>query len=755
MIDPKDPPAQQILKQQRIIDALIRRAEQGTQMDGGAFGLFNSAMALQNQVWAKTKDLEQALDTLGAASTRLESAEEARRAVQQNLADAVEAMESGFALFSGGKLQICNQLFRTFLPDLARRIRMGMTLDRYLDALMTSRFVLPHGADTPDARLAGPLRDLPGRSWLLPIQGDRWFQVTLRDTSSGNTVVLLTEVTGVIRRNRIERDTLIDDQARFLQTAFDHMNVGVATLSDEGMLLQTNARFRALLDLPIALADPGTVLPQILSYLHSQRLLRGMSGPIDFTHWLIELLGPEDMLWPLRHANGAVLEVSLHLLPGGSRMITVRDTSAENAAKALLEERVASRTQDLTVANDLLTRQNAELEETRQQLTEACDRAEAAVRSKTRFLAAASHDLLQPVNAAKLLLSILEDQAAGGALAQTVTRLSRSFESLDMQLNALLDISRLDSTGVEYRIDDFPLQALLRQVEADTAPVAAQKGLKLRILPCPHWVRSDQRYLTRSVQNLVLNALQYTESGGVLLGCRRRGDRISIEVWDSGIGIDPADEARIFDAFIRVNPDHDTTGMGLGLSIVDRACRQLCHPVTLRSRPGKGSVFRIDVPRVPARALPAPGEVSHDADPVAEDLIIVVVEDDPGVRQATTQRLEDWGASVLAAGSTAEAQALVAEIGIAPDLLIVDYQLGGQDNGVAAISALRAQTGQALPAIMITATRSNALQETASAQDFTILTKPVPLTRLRPLINWKTRACRQKDRVTAPAAPIG
>lgn len=738
MVDPDDPPEVKIAKQQRIIDALIRRAEHGTQVGSSAYALFNSAIALQSQVWAKSKDLEQALHTLGDASTQLETSEEARREMQRNLADAVEAMESGFALFSDGQLQICNQLFRNFLPDLSRRIRLGMTLSSYFEALSASRFVLSEDG-TVQPLPQDLFKDSPGQSRLFGIRGDRWFQITQRSTESGNTVVLLTEVTSVIRRSRVEREALIDDQATFLQTAFDHIEFGVATFSAEGMLVQSNARFRSLTGLPVNLVENGTVWPQLLAYFKSQRLLSGMDGEVDYDAWRAQIAGPDDDQWQFRHASGAVLNMSMHVLQDGSRLITVRDTSVENAAKRLLEHRVATRTRDLTDANAKLTAQNTELTRIRQDLTEARDKAEAAVRSKTRFLAAASHDLLQPANAAKLFLSTLQDQVGEGFLKPTLDRLSQSFNTLETQLNALLDISRLDSTGIDFSIVDFPIRQVLAQVEVGTAPLAEQKGVRLRVMPSGFWVRSDPRYLARSVQNLVVNAIQYAPSGRVLLGCRKRGEVLSIEVWDSGMGIAPEDRDRIFEAFTRVNPQTRSEGMGLGLSIVEQACRQLGHPITLHSTPGVGSMFRIDVPIVQSKLAEEPAPVHHTVQSDM-DLIIAVVEDDPNVLLATTQKLEQWGASVLAAASTAEALEMVDSIGIAPDVLIVDYQLEGDDDGVTAISALRARTGVHIPAIMITATRSDALHQISRVRDFTILTKPVQLNRLRPLIEWKTRA---------------
>lgn len=740
MIDPADPPEIQIAKQRKIIDALMRRVESGTEMGSSAWSLFNSAISLQSQVWAKTRDLEQALDTLSEASDQLESAQEARRAIQSNLADALASMESGFALFSEDGLQICNDLFRTLLPDLSRRIRRGMPLDTYLDALHSSRFVDPKGSP-PHLDTAQPPGALDPQGFILPIKGDRWVQITRRKTAVGHQVVLQTEVTGILRRNRAERVELIDSQARFLRTAFDHLRVGVGIFANDGTLIGTNARFCTLLDLPIRLTDIGTDIAQIVQHFSNGHRLSFQNRAISYTRWLDELRKGAEANWYVRHENGAMLDLSMLPLPGEAWLLTVRDSTAEIASKDLLEQRVAARTRELTHANAALRAKNDELEQIRAELQYSKDLAEAAVRSKTRFLAAASHDLLQPINAAKLFLSSLTESPATARSGQVVERLERSFASLERQFQALLEISRLDSTGVAFDVTDFPLARLLEQVEADTAVQAERRGLGFTIRPSALWVRSDLRYLTRSVQNLVLNAIHYTGSGRILVACRSRGDQVAIEVWDSGAGIAEADQQRIFEAFARGVRAGHSDGMGLGLSIVDQACRQLGHPIHLCSREGHGSMFRITVPlaqpeRDQAPAIPHP---PHDAE-TDMDLIILVVENDPDVLLATSERLEMWGASVLAATSRAGAAAHIKEIGMAPDLLIVDYQLDDDDDGVQVIRALRAMTGVHLPAIMITASRLAALAQEAVREDFTLLTKPVQLARLRPLIDWKTRA---------------
>lgn len=746
MIDPTEPLEVQVERQARIIDALLRRSAREEDVGNSSYSLFQSAISLQGELWSKTQDLEQALATLGKASDDLKLSEVERRKSQSNLADALEAMEDGFALFSDDRLQICNDKFKRLLPDVARAIVPGMTLERYFHKLRISRFVFRteemerHYTSLQDSETIQT-----DQSFVLGVTGDRWFQISYRATSSQNTVVLQTEITHIIRQNRLEKDQLISRHSRFLDAAFDHMSVGICTFSDAGTLLIRNQRFGELLGLPVRMMHKGMALVQILDYLQNNNLVSGMQAPFDRTALFAAMGRAGELKARLRHARGDVLDFHMYSLPDGGFIANVMDITAQYLSAEALERRVAERTLELTSANERLTGQNAKLENVQSALRTAKEEAEAAVSSKTRFLAAASHDLLQPINAAKLYLSTLTETARGTALADTIDRLDRSFESIETLLHALLDISRLESTGAEFNISEFAISDIMSTIEADFTGLAAEKSLRLRVVPCRYWVRSDHSYLQRILQNLVVNAIEYTDEGEVLIGCRRRGDHIRVEVWDTGIGISKQDQTRIFDAFTRVQTTTTTSGMGLGLSIVDQACRHLGHAVKLRSQPGKGSVFSIDLPMVEARALPHEDlQEDHQADETEMDVIVVIVENDAEVLHATAQRLEAWGASVLAASSTAEAVDLVASIGMAPDIILADYQLDDDDTGVAAIDTLRRTCDLHIPAIMITASRNPELTEISRSKDFIILTKPVQLSRLRPLIDWKVQHARQE-----------
>ncbi len=740
MIDPGDSLELQITRQQKIIEALIRRANRQHDVGRSAYSLFQSAISLQGQVGERTRELERALDTLGRASNELEVARSDRERVQKNLADAVAAMEGGFALFAEGGLKVSNDLFRRLLPDISHRIVPGLSVDAYFEAVFGSTAIAPARSRDREPGLPVVPRDRGRLSFLLELKDDRWFQFVCHRTTSDTIVVMQTDITDIVRSNRTEKAQLIDQQAHYLQSAFDHMSVGICTFSRDGAIMAHNDRFGDLLNLPYGRLQKGTSVSQVVNFIQANAIFSDTQER-DFDRWSARLRAEGRLGVSVRHANGRVLDLNIYRLPTGDYLADVSDVTLETQTTELLEQRVRERTAELTAANQRLREQHERQARVEEELRLAKEAAEVAVSSKTRFLAAASHDLLQPINAAKLLISILGDKTRDTPLAELVERLEGSFQSMESLLNALLDISRLDSTVAALKPRAFCLDGIMRTVIEDNAPLAARKGLRLSAVPSTLWVESDQQYLTRSLQNLVVNAIQYTDQGRVLVGCRRKGSAVVLEVWDTGIGISRKDQKRIFEEFTRADNVKPGSGMGLGLSIVASACRHLGHTVSVRSKPGVGSVFSIEMERVPAVTAPAPSspqvvDSGRDAD---LDLIVTVIENDKDVLFATTAMLESWGASVLGAASTQEALDMVAEIGTAPDIIVADYQLDGDDTGAAAIRALREATGQHIPAIVVTADRSERVLRIGAEMDFTVLTKPLQLSRLRPLMDWKTR----------------
>jgi signal transduction histidine kinase/CheY-like chemotaxis protein len=392
--------------------------------------------------------------------------------------------------------------------------------------------------------------------------------------------------------------------------------------------------------------------------------------------------------------------------------------------------------------------------------------AEVANRAKTQFFTAASHDLRQPLHAMGLFAEALRQRiepAAGVSapapdgprartshepdVAQLVHSINESVDALDGLFSELLDITRIDSGGIEVRPEHFAFADILRGLRLHYEPAAFEKGLALRLRGGHHVVHADPLLVTRVLRNLVSNAIRYTEDGVVLVSCRRRGERLRLQVWDSGPGIQPAEQARIFEEFYQVP---NTTpiaagqrkGLGLGLAIVLRLARLMQAPLELRSVPGRGSVFTLEVPAGVAPRARAP-EPAHGfpAGLTLGGRLIVIVEDDAAVRAGLEVLLRGWGASLLAFESVAAAEDWAAgRNATRPALLLVDYRLEGGRSGVDAIAALRRRFGASLPAIVMTGSTMSDHEAAAQQHDFHLLLKPVLPTKLRAMIAFKLAA---------------
>lgn len=384
-------------------------------------------------------------------------------------------------------------------------------------------------------------------------------------------------------------------------------------------------------------------------------------------------------------------------------------------AAVALEQEALARTRDLEAALADLSQRNRDLAVARAAADEAN-------RSKTRFLRAASHDLLQPLAAARLYLSALADSDLDPVQRELTTRLAGAFESVEELMHSVLDISRLDSQRIEFHRRPVALDELFQRLAIEYAPVAEAAGLRLSFVPTSAVVDSDPTFLRRIARNLVSNALKYTEAGGVVVGVRRRGKRVWLEVHDSGPGISEADRARIFDEFQRAVREGGPQGMGLGLSIVRRACTKLGHPLEVLSTPGRGTVFRVGLPPV------GPAEAAVAFAPAGRGLrsrVALVVENDPAMRRAYELMLgRTLGMVVRATGGTAEA---LAEMGQddPPDVILADYNLDNGDTGIAAIRALRAAAGQVVPAVMVTAQRDPGIARACASAGVPLIEKPV------------------------------
>lgn len=352
--------------------------------------------------------------------------------------------------------------------------------------------------------------------------------------------------------------------------------------------------------------------------------------------------------------------------------------------------------------------------------------AELADRTKTQFLAAASHDLRQPIQAAGLFVSALRLRSKDDDTQRLVSRIERALAGLDAVLDALLDISRLDAGAVTPRVEAFPVARILTGLRDAFAATAGESELELRIAPTSTWCVSDPLLLERVLSNLVSNALRYTARGGVVVGCRRSGDRLRLEVWDTGSGIPENKRHEIFREFVQLeNPQRNRDkGLGLGLAIVDRLSRLLDHPVGFRSLVGKGTVFSVTVPRAqpPRRADVAVPHRAHTGD--FSGLKILAIDDDPDVLESLVAFLTQVGAEVVTASSAAEARQ-AATSGRPIDALLSDYRLPDGD-GVSLIAELRRKSGREIPGLIMTGETAEGVLRRVEESDLPLLHKPVP-----------------------------
>jgi CheY-like chemotaxis protein len=382
---------------------------------------------------------------------------------------------------------------------------------------------------------------------------------------------------------------------------------------------------------------------------------------------------------------------------------------------------VRERTAELTTVNDALA--------------EAKVKADEANLDKTRFLAAASHDILQPLNAARLYTTSLVERRPPGEFQHLARHIDASLESVEEILNALLDISRLDTGALKPEIGVFAIGELLQQLKVEFSPQAMEKGLTFAAVPCSLHVRSDRRLMRRVLQNFLSNAIKYTNEGGVVVGCRRRNGSITVTVHDTGPGIPEGAHDVIFKEFQRLNTGANTAhGIGLGLSIVERIGRMLDHEIHLSSRPGSGSAFGITLPvsPEPAQSEPAPFPSAHQWSQL-DGCTVLCVDNEPEILAGMRSLLENWRCKVLQAPNAAAALTLTAEAGVVPDIILVDYHLE-TETGIGCIRHIRDYAGYEIPAILITADRSPGVEEEARVNNLQLLRKPLKPAALRALM---------------------
>jgi signal transduction histidine kinase len=381
------------------------------------------------------------------------------------------------------------------------------------------------------------------------------------------------------------------------------------------------------------------------------------------------------------------------------------------------------------------------------QAAEAARReAEVANRAKTQFFTAASHDLRQPLHAMGLFAEALRQRVHEPEMAHLVNSINESVDALEGLFSELLDITRIDSGGVEVHPRHFQIDDILRKLRLHFEPIAFEKGLSLRLRGGKRAVFADPLLVERVLRNLVSNAIRYTNDGTVLVGCRSRGDKVQLQVWDTGLGIPEQQQVMIFEEFYQVPgtdavAPHQRKGLGLGLAIVKRLAGLMDAPLRLASTPGRGSMFSLELPAGKAPgSQPLPRSSKGPLELTLDGRLIVIVEDEPVVRTSLEVLLKGWGASIVSFDSVGASAAWARSCPPdepTPHLLIVDYRLENGLNGVQAILALRQRFGAGVPAIVVTGSTMTGHEREAQEHDFHVLTKPVLPNKLRAMIAFK------------------
>jgi signal transduction histidine kinase/CheY-like chemotaxis protein len=445
-------------------------------------------------------------------------------------------------------------------------------------------------------------------------------------------------------------------------------------------------------------------------------------------------------LQSLRKENAALRKTVRALMDRVERAVDSQGTPFSwFQAAAKLEETVRTRTRQLELLNDRLQRELQSRREIEFALKQAKQQADLANQSKTRFLAAASHDLRQPLNSALLFLESIDEVGLGEADRNLVRRSRLALAALNNLLGTLLDVARLDSGDIEANVVDIPIGALLERLGPEFQAVARAAGIELRCRPSHAWVRTDAHLLETILRNLISNAIRYTPRGGVLIGCRRRAQGLMICVYDTGVGIESAHLEAIFDAYYQVPSPmrRNNAGIGLGLSIVSRIANLLSLERVVRSRPGRGSMFAVIVPYgAPSEAgAHEPWQRASLQVRRSRPALIVVIDDNVDALEGMSAVLQKWGCRAVTATAATEAVVQLISGDLEPDLIVSDYHLANGIKGDEAITELQREFDRRPAAAIVTSDPDPALRHRLKELGFTVLDKPLNLAKLRAMID--------------------
>ena len=653
----------------------------------------------------------------------LDQASEAILASRDLLRSTLESVRLGIGVFDDSlRLAAWNRRFVDLLALDGARAHVGTSLEAIVHATGA-----PDSVDVDLGQIAADQRDPATRGTNRAYERRRAdgmvLDIQTTPMPAGGFVLVLTDVT-----ERVRAAELLRDGERRIRVYTDNVPVLMAYVDRDERYRFTNHAYEAAL----GLTRERTFGMSIREALGDQRYAM-LKPDIDAA------FRGEKRVFELELPSGREMRLYLgayipHVDDRGevAGFFTLYQDITEQReaesilreAKATLEKRVAERTRDLTRLNE--------------QLGEAKASAEAANLGKTRFLAAASHDLLQPLHAARLFSASLAEAPLEGRSKDIVGQIEQALGAVDELLRALLDISKLDAGGLRPDLRAFVLGDVFEGLAGSFAPVAGNRDVDFRIVPTRLTIESDPTLLRRILQNFLANALRYAKGGKVLLGCRRRGGEVRIDVWDTGPGIPEDKRVAIFEEFHRLEEAEDggPPGLGLGLAIVERIARMLDHRIELRSWPGRGSVFSVIVPLAAKKAAPAKAAFrpQRAARGSLVGRMVLAIDNDRAILEGMRALFEGWSSVALVATDVAEARRVLAAHGGPPDIVLIDHHLGGGETGFDALDALADALPRDVPTVLITANRTDEVRDLARARRVPILLKPVRPAALRALV---------------------
>jgi signal transduction histidine kinase/CheY-like chemotaxis protein len=502
------------------------------------------------------------------------------------------------------------------------------------------------------------------------------------------------------------------------------MSQGITVIDNNQRLVAWNKRCIELFGYPENLFYVGNPIAELVRFNAQQESLTEDRIKERITEQLEKYTSQQSYVYKRISATQQVIEVRVEPIPNKGHVITYTDiTSYQLMVDALkesnetLEQRVSQRTTQLTNINH--------------RLGVAKSQAEAANQSKTRFLAAASHDLAQPLNAARLFVTALQHIDLPQDPSSLINNLSDSLQNAESLITELFDIAKIDAGVVKTTISHFPIIDVFNLLKNDFGVLAVKKNIDFRTQTSNLIVQTDSKLLLRILQNLLANALRYTNKGKVVIGCRRTKNSVKIEVWDTGIGILEKDTKDIFTEFKRISHSGNDEGSGLGLATVHRLCLLLNLPIEVRSTFGEGSGFKITVPRGKASKVDKPMQLINTKNNhilAASSLNILTIDNEEKILSGMQSLLAKWHHNVIIATCLAEAKANTSVDNI-PDVILADYHLDNEHSGIDVVQSLFEYWGKTVPCIVISADQTEQVKAQSKALDFLFMQKPIkPLT---------------------------